>query len=70
MVVPLFGDLEVYLDDYLKKKYPNEGDRELVRKSHDVWYGIIDGCQFHQALLELREEDPDLGTNYLEGDLR
>ncbi len=58
-VVPLIGELEHYIKDYLLEEGYTEEDLEEKIKKHEKWFGVIDGCQFYSAIMELRQEYPD-----------
>ncbi len=59
VVVPLTGELEHYIKDYFLAEGYSEEDVEEKRNEHEKWFGIIDGCQFYSAIMELRMEYPD-----------
>ena len=58
VVVPLIGRLDPYVDLHLVKNYTEEADRAKIKESHEVWFGVIDGCQLACALQDLQESFP------------
>ncbi len=58
VVVPLVGELESYIVKFLMSKGYAEKDADVLKKKRKVWYGVIDGCQVLEALLELKDEFP------------
>ena len=58
VVVPLVGELSYLVDEYLEELHGSKEDVECEKHAHEVWYGIIDGCHFHGALMKLREMSP------------
>ena len=58
VVVPLRGSLEVYVDKYLQTVYTSSDDIDIAKKSQDIWYGVIDGCQLREALVKLGKSKP------------
>lgn len=58
VVVPLVGELEFIIEEYLSKKHKDPVDRAFVIKQHETWYGIIDGNHFYCALMEVRKKYP------------
>ncbi len=59
VVVPLVKELESYIADYFVSEGYTAEDAEQMKESSSIWYGIIDGCHVHSAILELKEEHPD-----------
>lgn len=53
VVVPRCGNRESYLDEYPDSQCSSKEDIDLVRNSHESWFGNIDGCQCNQALTKL-----------------
>ena len=58
VVVPLIGNLAYLLDEYLALQHENPEAVEHQKAKHTDWFGIIDGCQFRGALMELGSEEP------------
>ncbi len=64
IVVPLIDDLEHLIFDSLIKQGYSKENSELIRSKHERWFGIIDGNQFHAAIMELRDENPTIWGSY------
>ncbi len=58
VLVPLKADLEHHISDYFLGEGRSQQDAEELKSKHDIWFGIIDGNQFHAAIMELRGENP------------
>lgn len=58
VVVPLIGDLHYIVDEYLSLMFDDSADARAHKKTHDIWYGVIDGNHFLLSLLALRDKDP------------
>ena len=58
VVVPLKGDLLHLLDDYLLSLGMSPEEVALEKQAHEFWFGIIEGCQLHGAILQLIKEKP------------
>ncbi len=64
VVVPLVSNLEYLIRESILREGHSEADVGEIKSRHDVWYGIIDGNQFHSAIMELREENPTKWDSY------
>lgn len=64
MVIPLQDELEYLIKDYFMSICDSEEEAMELIRAHDKWYGIIDGCQLHAAIMELRDEIPDEWTEF------
>lgn len=56
VIVPLMGYLEYLVCEYLIKKGFSNEDVQINKATQSVWYGVIDGCQLRDALVELSVE--------------
>ncbi len=65
VVVPLTKELDYLISDYFINQNYGEKDVEAIKRSEEVWYGVIDGCKFHCAIMELREEQPHQWGSFL-----
>ena len=54
--VPLTSDQEYLIVKNFMEENMSRDDAESRRSSVRVWYGIIDGCHFHEYIMELCEE--------------
>jgi len=57
IVVPLKGELEYLAADYFQGQGYCDEDIAELKSEFDLWYGIVDGNQFHAAIMDLRKED-------------
>ncbi len=58
LVVPLVDSLSYLVEETLSKTFEDPIDLKFNIESHRKWYGIIDGNQFHGALMRLRVKIP------------
>ncbi len=58
LVIPLENELRTLLEEYFSSVCETEDEVQATIAIHSKWYGIIDGCQLHQAIMELRDELP------------
>lgn len=58
IIVPLQGELTSALDQYLEKQCDSIDDARAMKDRQDCWYGVVDGCQLHGAIMELMSELP------------
>ena len=58
IVVPLVGDLIRFLDEYIVSTFREADQAKEFRESHQQWYGIVEGCHVHAAILVLRKKIP------------
>lgn len=59
IVVPLEGELEKYLENYLSVNFDSTQEVSAIKAQHDRWFGVVDGCQLRQALNELMDAFPE-----------
>ena len=52
VVVPLQGDLSYLFDDYMETQCDSVNDAHFMKSRHEVWYGVVDGCQLHGGIVE------------------
>ena len=64
VLVPLVGNFESILDEWLKDRCKSSEEAALHKAAHEVWYGIVDGCHFHAAVQSKREERNSKLTNF------
>ncbi len=57
IVVPLTGELAKIAHEYFSSEGKSKEDIDEIMSKHELWYGIIDGCQFHGAIMKLREQN-------------
>ncbi len=65
VVVPLVNDLEPFIIDYFILEGYTEQDAKAMKAAHKDWYGIIDGCHFHAAIIELKRISPTKWSEFL-----
>lgn len=65
VVVPLEGELHYLLDDFLHAACESEEDVSVRKGRFPTWYGVIDGCQLHGAISQLRTELPGKWGSFL-----
>lgn len=58
IIVPLIGELSYIVTEHLEELHGSSDDVESERNIHKEWFGVIDGCQFHGALMRLRVKFP------------
>lgn len=59
IVIQLKDELEPLLVEYWESKCDTTEEAEAVMRKHPKWFGVVDGCQLHLALMGLREESPE-----------
>ena len=64
MVIPLEGELQILLHDFFASQYETEEEVQAAMRVHEKWYGIVDGCQIHAAIMELRDECPSQWADF------
>ena len=65
VVVPLVRELEKLVIDYFISEGFSEEDSIEIKSQHEVWYGIIDGCQFHAAVTELIKKSQNKWSTFM-----
>lgn len=65
IVVPLVVDLAYLLDEHMETICDSVDDAEAMKSRHNVWYGVLDGCQLHSAIMELIDEIPTKWRSFL-----
>lgn len=58
LVVPLEEELKYLLYQYWESVLETKEEAEATIAVHKRWYGIVDGCQIHEAVIQLRTEIP------------
>lgn len=58
VVVPLVRTLAHLVDDHFERLHDNPEDRKCQKEKHNEWFGVVDGCHYQCALIELREKLP------------
>lgn len=64
IIVPLQGELEILLDKQLELICDTKEDVTIMKHKHTLWFGIIDGCQYHTAVTELMRDVPSKWGSY------
>ena len=64
IVIPLVDELRYLLYEYWSSILESKEEVEERIKMHPTWYGVIDGCQLHAAIVELREEIPEVWSGF------
>lgn len=64
VVVELTGDLNPLVSKYFIDAGYAPEDVIEKKSTYNNWYGVIDGCQFHGALMELAEDNPKEWLGY------
>lgn len=64
IVVPLEGELENLLHAYWTSVLDTEEEVTNTILVHSKWYGIVDGNILHEAIMQLRSENPSQWSNF------
>ena len=64
IVVPLVKDLEHMVDEYFISEGYSDLDAKELKSKQKNWFGVIDGCQFYNAVTSLIKIDPDRWSQF------
>lgn len=58
VVVPLVGNLAFLLDEHFESLGLGSEDVKAMKSKHEIWHGVVDGCQLHGAIMGSRRDMP------------
>ena len=63
-VIPLVGEHEHLLDEWIDSRCKTAEEAKQYKELHPVWFGIVDGCQLHAAIQSEREGNESKWNNF------
>ena len=67
IAVPLTGELMYLMDEWIESNATAPDEVAYMKAQNTAWYGIVDGCQLHAAIMQLRTINPSKWGKFMWG---